>query len=181
MYEDVKEYRFADAELEKKGSAAMWESYCKSGGVRIKTTIGKMDLLMQDELSGVAIHRGKVRYKPVETSIRRRYIRNALSAFFIKSPSFRYESEYRYLICPSTQKEDIIPVEINDVFAFIDEILISPATPRRKWMSRTLYNMAVTSFMDPNKHTNLKNGKQFCRTSNLYGVIGETVGHYDMF
>lgn len=32
----------AQEELGKNGSAAMWDSYCKDGGVRIKTTLGNL-------------------------------------------------------------------------------------------------------------------------------------------
>jgi len=46
FYNDADEHEKAEEELRKSGSASMWEGYCKNGGVRIKTTIGKVKAIL---------------------------------------------------------------------------------------------------------------------------------------
>jgi hypothetical protein len=63
LHENHKEHRFALDDLQKDGSASMWEAYCNSGGVRIKTTIGKIDALLETICDKFIIFRGKVNYE----------------------------------------------------------------------------------------------------------------------
>jgi len=182
LYDNAGEHKNAINELQKNGSASMWESYCKNGGVRVKTTLVKMNSLLEAKLDKINMFRGKVYYEP-ESSWNKTIKSNELiNTLFMKRVSFRHEAEYRYILVPQAKiNKSIITVELNDIFDFIEEILICPAISTKKWVTRTLYNMAVGISVDPNRPgTNLKNGKQFCKISQLYGLISETIGHYDM-
>jgi hypothetical protein len=159
----------------------MWETYCKYGGVRIKTTLDKLNDLFSNRLSECKLlQRGKVHYEPEE-------IYNTIegiSTLFTKRISFRHESEYRYILLPNESKKDkFIYLEIGnlgDLFNLIDEILVSPATSANKWISRTIYKYGVDRFNSPERGENDKNGKQFCRISKLYSSISEDTSHFDM-
>ncbi len=97
------------------------------------------------------------------------------SALFMKRISFQYETEYRYIIVPNQHlKEDMITVPINDLYDFIDEILVSPATASNEWISRTLYKIGY-KISPPHSGLNAKNGKQFRRISQLYGLISQVL------
>ncbi|MGE5444933.1 MAG: DUF2971 domain-containing protein [Ignavibacteriales bacterium] len=185
LYEDVKEYELAIEELESEGSASMWESYCRNGGVRIKTTVGKINNLLSDYLEGFNIYRGRVFYEPASSwkKTKESYRnRDVVLTFFLKRISFRYESEYRYIIVPNKHiKENIVSVLINNIlYDFIDEILVSPATTSNKWISRTLYNIGIRIPPPSSGLNSAKNGKQFCRISQLYGPISQVLGHQGM-
>lgn len=182
LYDNPGEHQNAIDELQKNGSASMWESYCKNGGVRVKTTLGKMNNLLGAKLDNIAIFRGKVYYEPESSWNKTIKSDELITTLFMKRVSFRHEAEYRYILVPVGKiQEPIITVVLDDLFDFFEEILISPATSTTKWVTRTLYNIAVGISVDPKRlGTNHKNGKQFCKISQLYGLISETVGHYDM-
>jgi hypothetical protein len=178
LFRNDREYQAALKEIRERGSASMWETYCKNGGVRIKTTLGKLNKLFLNKLADPKlIKRGKVLYEPegvwtVEST-------DLTSTFFTKRISFRHESEYRYILIPNeSTKEKFIYVEIDDLFNFIDEIMIAPAIKAKKWVSRTLYNIAVA--ISENPGVNRKNGEQFCKISQLYGSVSEELGHFNM-
>ena len=180
--DDMKEknYQAAIDELKRNGSAAMWESYCKYGGVRIKTTLDKLNKLFSTKLQNCRLFREKVYYEAASSWSKTIKAPNIISALFMKRIPFRYESEYRYILVLNESKK-IISVEIDDLFDLIDEILFAPATPPNKWISPTLYNIGVGISINPDRgEINIKNGEQFCRISQLYGSISEIVGHYNM-
>jgi hypothetical protein len=182
LYESTKEYDEAIKELLRNGSASMWDSYCPNGGVRIKTTIGKINKLILCGAQDCSVFRGKAYYEPATSWNKTIKTYDLVSTLFMKRVSFRHEAEYRYILVPNKESQElIISLPIGNLFEFIDEILISPATTSKKWVSRTLYNMSVGISLNP-KHqgANHKNGKQFCRVSQLYGIISETLGHYEM-
>lgn len=182
LYEDPKDYQNAIDELQKNGSASMWDSFCKNGGVRIKTTLGKMNTLLEANLNRISIFRGRVFYEPEKSWGKTLCSSDLISKLFMKRVSFRHEAEYRYILVPNGKiKKPNIIVPIKDLFDFFDEILICPATASSKWITRTLYNIAVGISIRPGySGTNYKNGKQFCRISQLYGLISESIGYYDM-
>ena len=180
LFRNDREYQSALKEIRESGSASMWESYCKNGGVRIKTTLGNLNKLFLKELSECKlIERGKVLYEPegiwtIESA-------DLISTFFTKRISFRHESEYRYILIPNEYpKGKLIYVAIDDLFDLIDEIMVAPAIRANKWISRTLYNIGVGISISPGRPANEKNGKQFCKISQLYGLISHELGHFDM-
>ncbi|MHB9073106.1 MAG: hypothetical protein ACYC6G_06240 [Desulfobaccales bacterium] len=180
LFRDDREYQAALKEIRESGSASMWETYCKNGGVRIKTTLGKLNELFLKKISdSKLIKRGEVIYEP-EGSFTLESP-DLTSTFFAKRISFRHESEYRFILIPNeSNKEKLIYVEIDDLFNLIDEIMVAPTIKANKWISRTLYNIAVDIFISPERGANVKDGKQFCRISQLYGSISEELGHFGM-
>ena len=183
FYENPSEHQNAILELQKNGSASMWESYCKKGGVRVKTTLGKMNSLLDIKLDKIAIFRGKVYYEPETSWNKTIKSEELITTLLMKRISFRHEAEYRYILVPEEKKqESIITVEVDDLFDFFEEILIGPATTSTKWVTRTLYNIAVSLSVDPKRPgtTNRRNGMQFCKISQLYGLISEKIGYCDM-
>lgn len=181
--DDMKEnnYQAANDELKRHGSAPMWESYCKYGGVRIKTTLDKLNKLFSNKLQNCRLFRGKVYYEAASSWSKTIKAPDIISTLFMKRIPFRYESEYRYILVLNESKGDkIILVEIDDLFDLLDEILIAPVTPPNKWKSQTLYNIGVEICNNPDRTTNRKNGEQLCRISQLYGTISGEVGHYDI-
>jgi hypothetical protein len=180
LFRNDREYQAALQEIRETGSASMWETYCKNGGVRIKTTLSKLNKLFFKKLSDPKlIKRGEVHYEPkVILNIEPQ---NLISTFFTKKVSFRHESEYRYILIPNKlENGKLIYVEIDDLFDLIDEIMVAPAIKANKWISRTLYNICVDTFISPEGWTNNKNGKEFCKISQLYGLISNNIGHSDM-
>lgn len=183
LYKDEAVFAAAQKELARDGSAAMWESYCKNGGVRIKTTLGKVESLFQSNLSGWTVYRGKTYYEPADNWTMTLQTPFLVSTLMHKKVSFRSEAEYRFVLLPGAEvSEPRKSVKVNDLFEFLDEVLVSPATFSNVWLSRTLYNIAIGLTIKPPEKTciNLKDGKQFCRISQLYKAVSETVGHCDM-
>lgn len=183
LYKDEAVFISAQNELAINGSAAMWESYCKNGGVRIKTTLGKVESLFLSNLPEWKIYRGKVYYEPADNWSMTLQTPSLVSTLMHKRVSFRSESEYRFVLLPEAEvKESRESVKVDDLFEFLDEILISPATTSNVWLSRTLYHIAVGITIKPPERTciNNKNGNQFCRISQLYKVVSQTIGHHDM-
>lgn len=182
LYETSAEYQKAIDELQQNGSASMWGSYCKKGGVRVKTTLCKMNNLLEAELDKIAIFRGKVYYEPQGSWNKTLKCSELITTLLMKRVSFRHEAEYRYILVPEEKEQTpTLTVKIENLFDFFDEILIGPATVSTKWIPRTLYNMAVGLSIGPNMQgINHKNGKQFCKISQLYGHISQHIGHNDM-
>jgi len=183
LFSNDEQFGKAQQELSRCGSAAMWETYCSKGGVRIKTTLGKVDNLLASGLPNCKIFRGKVYYEPTDSWEKTINAPNLVSTLLHKRVSYRSESEYRFiLLADNPKQESIMSIQINDLFELLDEILISPATSSNIWLSRTLYNIAVGVSIDFPRRTNPndKDGCQFCRISQLYSLVSETIGHVDM-
>lgn len=178
LFYNSHEFEKANNELKKLGSAAMWESYCKNGGIRIKTTIRKLlDVIDNNEKYQFKCYKGKIKYEAASSiSINPQKTYGAISAFFIKRMPFIYESEYRFLLeNTSEQNHDTLEFDIENFFDFIDEFLISPSVIPNKWLSRSIYSLVVNKTSRPGFGINKKNDKQFCRISGLYGHISEEV------
>lgn len=176
VYSDDEDCQSAEAELKDSGSAAMWESYCKNGGVRIKSTIGKIESLLDEHAEGYECYRGRIAYESSRHWKKSIKTQTLISKLFLKRVPFRYESEYRFVLVASgfdeAPRRAFYP--LGDVFEFVDEFLISPAVKDREWISRMLYEYATSISISPHRAgTNFKNGQKYCRISNLYGNISE--------
>lgn len=183
LYKSQKSFDAGQNELVKNGSAAMWESYCKNGGIRIKTTLGKVESLLTSQFPGWTIYRGRVYYEPAEEWTKTINTPSLISTLLHKRVSFRSESEYRFILVPDVEvSQSRVTAYVDDLYDFLEEILVSPATSSNKWLSRTLYNIVVgLSIKYPDRTSiNIKNGQQFCRISQLYDLVSETIGHHDM-
>jgi len=174
FYDNESEHGKAEKELKKFGSASMWETYCKYGGLRMRTTIGKVDSILKGQDDHYVCYKGRVRYKPSDYLGVELGETNLISKLFYKKVCFRHESEYRFILASSK------PVDSNEVFFgvrniydFVDEFLISPATSNIQWISKMLLQYAVGVTNPPEIPTNIKSGKQYCRISDLYGNISD--------
>jgi len=174
--DNTEKHEAAKQELDEFGHAAMWESYCRDGGVRIKSTYGKLEGLLVKGLPKWGIWAGKVRYEPEA------YFKNGLlpgdiglvGQLFIKGVTFRHEAEFRFLFLPDDQKssDDEIYLPIDDPHEFIDEFLIAPQRAKKPWGAQDLCGDCINTFSSPlYGPTNIKNGVQHCRISQLYGNV----------
>jgi len=175
IYDSDKEFDEANAELDKHGSAPMWESYCPNGGVRIKTTIAKLKQCFNSSFPEYKIIHGKVYYESRNTWTKTTNTTNILSnSLFHKMIPFRYESEYRYIVVNNKQNNSGIKfkLQVENLLEFIDGILVSPAMAKKSWPSKTLYDMSVNL----TRGSNYKNGERYCFISQLYDRISENIG-----
>lgn len=170
-YDNKCEAEAAIKELEEFGSASMWQSYCKNGGVRIKTTIRKILKIVEPEMNDFEGFIGVVEYEPL------RYWGKTLntptpaliSGLFKKNISFRHESEFRFiLVAKDKRKESREYFSIANLYDLIDEILVSPSTAHEEWISQMLHRCGSNISL---QQGNRKNEKKFCRISCLYGDI----------
>jgi len=153
-------------EIRDLGSAAMWEAYCKGGGIRVKTTIGKVLALLGAHKE---LWHGKVYYEPsLDFTKRPESIEETL---FHKRTCFRHEDEYRFIL-RSQDRVDLLDFQINDMREFVDEFLISPS--RNPWISRAIYQLVAYSPISLRRDgVNSKDSRQYCRISLMYGYVPE--------
>jgi len=80
----------------------------------------------------------------------------------------------------SATSQPNIPIEVENTFELLDEILVCPATSGNKWVSRSLYHVGIDLTINKQNGycVNSKDGRQFCRISQLYATISEIVGYY---
>lgn len=177
FYTDPDEHEKAEEELRKCGSTSMWEGYCKNGGVRIKTTIGKIETVINEQESDYRCHKGEVHYEPSGYWKKTLSSSGLISKLFIKRVSFRHESEYRFILVANEDiKTSPIFFNVGRLYDFVDEFLIAPATSNNIWIAKMLYQYAVSTSTSPDiPGTNHKDGEQYCRISNLYGNISEEI------
>jgi len=156
FYEDPEEHVKAEEELHKSGSASMWEGYCKNGGVRIKTTIGKVESILNQKANDYESHKGIVHYEPSGYWNKTIKTSGLISKLFIKRVSFRHESEYRFiLVAEEISKSNQIFYQIDDLYEFVDEFLISPAVSNNEWIAKILYHHTVNTSISPRGRSQL--------------------------
>jgi hypothetical protein len=134
-----KKMESAKKELEKQGSASMWETYCRNGGVRIKTTIGKILKSINDDKCKYKVFRKKVYYAPDDYYEDEKNIDQIEKLLFRKRYSYSYESEYRFLLLDDTNLKSKAYIPINPMHDLIDSILICPNGKTKEWISQSLY------------------------------------------
>lgn len=170
LYSSDHLYAKANIEIEKNGSAAMWEDYCKDGGIRIKTTIGKM----KEILSGYKdmIH-ASVFYEPgLDFEL---YPKEKEEHLFHKRTCFRHENEYRFFI-KNLKNVQIVKVPISNMTEFIEEVLIHPAAKNDAWKAQALYRLIANDLSynyDCNGEFRAKRKFPNCHISQLYSLISE--------
>lgn len=149
-------------ELAKLGSDAMRRAYCAGGGVRIKTTLAKLEALFCNaNLRTTMLYGGRVYYDSDDSKWELTPKHHPVSAFLQKRFCFRSEAEFRFLFCATERMADThIKVPIDNLTGFIDEILVSPAKLANKWNSQVLCHTA-------------KRFVQNSRISQLYGPVGQ--------
>ena len=182
FYTDDDEHQKAVSDLKNHGSESMWKAYCKKGGVRIRTTIGKMEEILKSQKNKfeVEIYKDIVQYEPTNYWDKSASSNNLISKLFIKGVSFRHESEYRFILVAKKEiSENQVFFKVGRLYDFVDELLISPATSSNAWISEMLHSYAVSISIDPSSTdiigTNNKNDRPYCRISKLYGNISERV------
>lgn len=160
-------------DLDEFGHAAMWGSFCRDGGVRIRSTYGKLKKLFIESLPPGEIWAGKVRYEPESRWKSLPGTTDHVGQLFIKGVSFRHEAEFRFVYRPENMKcSDEFYLPIDNPYELIDEFLVAPESANSTWGARELYLDCVDKFSTriPGP-TNEKNGAQHCRISQLYGNI----------
>ena len=168
LFDSEDGFRTSCKEIRELGSAAMWEAYCKGGGLWIKTTVGKvLDVLRSYE----DLWHGRIFYKPLITE-KPESIEETL---FHKRTCFRHEDEYRFIV-RSGNASGMLDLPINNMRCFIDEMLVSPSRKENSWISRAIYKLVAHSNVSLRLYDmNSKDGKQYCRISQMYGLISEEV------
>ena len=171
----------ANEELKKDGSASMWEDYCKSGGIRIATTLGKLLALFGASLpNDQEIYYGSVNYMAAHDHNRFKNMQNIVSSLFHKRVGFRHEAEFRFIGYFEGYDEDFVNVPISDYYDFLDEILVFPIKSKEQNIAaKQLHDIGVD--MSTNLHgTNSKHGKIFCRVSQLYEMVSNEIGNVQL-
>lgn len=177
LYDSEDSYLLAQRELARNGSAAMWSAYCPRGGVRLKTSISKVLKATEEQSNLRLLGRGEVYYEAADDWKSTTNRCELVDVLLHKRVSFRHESEYRFVFSGPEDSDDHYFIPVQDFFDFFDEVLVSPATFRTSWISRTIYNVSVRKSINyPGQATvNNKNGNQYCRISQLYDLISEEV------
>lgn len=186
LYPSDGAYRKACEELERNGNAAMWETYCKNGGVRIKTTIGKFNSLLERYLNDdVIVYRGEVQYEALVgwhmsvNLVLPEGRPKEILGLFVKRTPFRYEREYRYIIISKGKDIKNLSLPIPDPYQFLDEILVCPATDTTELISDVLLDIGKSVFSGKTENRVFINrnqdGKIGCRRSQLYRLKSESI------
>lgn len=193
---ESKEFQIKALEsIELNGTATMWDAYCPSGGARIKTTIGKLEQLLINN-SELEFAHGCVGYSPEAYPVGLA-TGELLKNLFVKRISFFHENEYRFIgyfnIKTATDShlstaENEIRLKIEDLGYFFDEILIFPnkhendagsgSYKKAKKLHELCYPLIHKSQFAKglNPTINNKNGKCFCRISQIYNHISANIG-----
>jgi hypothetical protein len=156
----------------------MWEAYCGHGGVSICTTLGKLNQAFSEQPSkSENIYRGHVRYLAADDPQRVVGERELEEVLFYKRIGYRHEAEYRYVLHNSEENSDYISAQIDDYYSFLDEVLVFPLkNDRTDEIANELHCEGVSIAAGPLISTNTKEGRPFCRLSQLYGLASQTIG-----
>jgi len=173
--------------IELNGTATMWDAYCPSGGARIKTTIGKLEQLLINNTELEFAH-GCVGYSPEAQPVGLA-TGELLKNLFVKQISFFHENEYRFIAYFRHGKtKEAISLKVEDLGDFFDEILIFPnkhenntgsdSYKKAKELHELCYPLIHNSQLakELNPTINNKNGKLFCRISQIYNHISANIG-----
>jgi len=165
----------ANNELADFGSDAMWQIYCPNGGVRIKTTIGRVRSAIIKYCDQIEmIKHGKVLYLPNKVDPPFAKINIDKNALFIKRVSFRHEVEYRFVFCIKEKDKAFLPF---NPFDMVDEFLVSPAdTPDAAMLAKCIYRKIyaeVERKVGYDYSVGKIGHKPVVRISQLYGEISQ--------
>jgi hypothetical protein len=169
FFDKLEDYYASQHGILQNGSSCMWGSYCINGGVRIRSSIGKIcNLLKKKNLS--FIH-GEIKYENIES------VSSPISGIedllFRKSSSFREEKEYRFYI-KKEHEESVLKIKTNGIKEIIDEILICPNINSDAWKSRSIFRLVVDYLIDSTKKYD-RELLDNIRISGLYSSISEEV------
>jgi hypothetical protein len=169
LFDSKEAYQISCKEIRELGSAAMWEGYRKGGGLRVRTTIGKV----LDVLRVHQIWHGSVYYEPSHPITKKP--EPVEEALFYKRTCFRHEDEYRFIV-RSTSSSRLLELPISDMRNFVDEILVSPTRKEDSWRSQAIYRLVANSYVACTRdEINSKDGEQHCRISQLYSLVVDDV------
>lgn len=178
-FDNDSSYNAAEKELRNDGSAAMWENYCREGGVRICTTIGKLKSAFQaSNLSCQIVHCGAVKYCAAMDNERLNPSNPIEKTFFFKRIGFRHELEYRFITYLENENSDWVSLPVKDYFDFLEEILVFPLKNNSlEVCANNLHEKSIAISTHPTRGSNSKNGSTFCRISQLYGMVSNEIGN----
>jgi hypothetical protein len=171
----------ANAELRTDGSASMWESYCGDGGIRIATTLEKLLSLFElHKTNECSVAYGAVKYCAARDYSRFADLKDIESTFFFKRIGYRHEAEFRFVAHFDENPSDYLSIPIPDYSDFLEEILVFPLKDSSgELLANALHQRGVNIVSGPTTGMNRKNGQQFCRVSQLYGVTSEGIGEVE--
>lgn len=178
-YDREDSFERAQRELINDGSGSMWESYCAGGGVRISTTINRLDRALAGGLGSTGcLFKGAVTYCAHDDPVRILGKTRLEETMFYKRVGYRHEAEYRYVAYCQGQQKDYLAIAVGSLFEFLDEILVFPLkNDQFNALANDLHGTGVRIASYPHAAgTNMKNGKPFCRVSQLYGLVSQTIG-----
>jgi hypothetical protein len=172
-------YHAAIKELSDDGSAAMWEAYCKKGGVRICTTIGKLKTIFgQSSLNCSVIHSGAAKYRAAMDHERLKQNLPIEKTFFFKRVGFRHEVEYRFVSYLENETEEHINVPVANYANFVDEVLVFPMENAGLNSTANDLHQLGWGILDSSSRGKRKNASGlFCRSSQLYGMVSNQQGN----
>jgi len=119
-------------------SDALWRIYSPDKkGVRIRTTLNKLNLVVEENRARGAFQLGRVRYYSqgvMEESLRSlpeisktQLVELINRSYFVKRTSFSHESEYRLLYFADKRETDTVVKSFQiDPYSFIDNIYFDP-------------------------------------------------------
>jgi len=145
----------------------MWQIYCREGGVRAQTTIGKFKEIIGSDHNIELFKHGAVTYLTKSLFHQEARISNIDNTLFVKRIPFRHEMEYRFIVKPIVDTQSHV-TKIKP-FELFDSFLISPGMKNTEIeISKCIYN----------KLTRLTSSVNI---SQLYGSISqEHVGWVDV-
>lgn len=113
--------------VKQNGLESMWKTYCPQGGVRIRTTLGKVRAVLKDyqNTTGLEIQEDRIFYKSYQ-DVKKDQMADLC---FSKSPCFYTDDEYRFVITAKEGEADHLDIQIANVAHFVDEVLVSPPRP----------------------------------------------------
>jgi hypothetical protein len=177
-FDNDRSFERAQCELLRDGSASMWEAYCSRGGVRISTTVEKLDRLLEESpLKACTISRSPVRYLAKDDPLGVLGKTCWEETLFHKRIGYRHEAEYRYVTHTADESSDYINLPISNAYDFLDEVLVFPLKNSRiECIANYLHQKGSGIATHPSRGINTKNGCTFCRVSQLYGAVSQEIG-----
>jgi hypothetical protein len=170
--------QLANDELKSEGSASMWEDYCKNGGIRVATTLEKLLSIFEIAAPAEAtVYYGLVNYMAKRDNARFNNLERIEKTLFQKRIGFQHENEFRFVGNFADENENYVQISVPNYWEFLDEILVFPIKNSGQIdRAKRLHDLGVC-LAAKNWSGNSKNGRHFCKVSQLYGQVSNEIGN----